>query len=293
MSMTEKSYSALTTLPDQSCAQALAEALETLEPAPMGLGVFALEDGTGRWEVGAYYTIPPDDIALALLATVHGAQPFALSEIPPTDWVATVRRELHPVQAGRFFVYGSHDADRVPQDCVSLLIEAAMAFGTGHHGTTQGCLLALEDVINAGFSPKNIIDVGCGTAVLAMAAAKIWDCAIIASDIDDTAIDTARANLTCNDLTTRVDLFTCAGFDHEAVRQSAPFDLIFANILMAPLLELAPAMAHHSADQGMVILSGILNEQADRVIASYQQNGFTLKHQRELGEWTTLQLQNG
>ena len=133
------------------------------------------EDGSGLWEVGAYFTDPPDGTALALLAAAYGARPFTVSEIPATDWVAHVRRELSPVEAGRFFVYGGHDADRVPEGRVALLIEAAMAFGTGHHGTTQGCLLAFEALLADGLVPGPVADIGAGTAVLAMAAAKVWD----------------------------------------------------------------------------------------------------------------------
>ena len=135
-------FTALTTLMGQSAAQNLADAMEGTEPAPSGIGVFEVEDGSGLWEVGGYFTEQPDIAALALLEVAFGAKSFAVSELPETDWVAKVRRELAPVEAGRFFVYGSHDADIVPEGRVALLIEAAMAFGTGHHGTTQGCLSA-------------------------------------------------------------------------------------------------------------------------------------------------------
>lgn len=137
-------WTALTTLSAKDSAEALGEALENIDPAPTGVGVFKMEDGSGLWEVGGYFTEMPDDIALAILAAAHGAKPFAVSELPETDWVAHVRRELHPVQAGRFFLHGSHDAGSVPEDAIPLLIEAAMAFGTGHHGTTKGCLEAVD-----------------------------------------------------------------------------------------------------------------------------------------------------
>ena len=142
-------YTALTTLPDQGQAEALGEAMERLEPAPTGVGVFKVEDGSGLFEVGGYFIEPPDAAGLALLASMHGAADFAVSELPETDWVAHVRRELAPVEAGRFFVYGSHDADKVPEGRISLLIEAAMAFGTGHHGTTLGCLRALDVLLDS------------------------------------------------------------------------------------------------------------------------------------------------
>src|SRR5699024_6829424 len=131
-----------------------------------------------------HFEEPPDGIALDLLAAAHGARPFAVSEVPDIDWVAHVRRELSPVEAGRFFVHGSHDADKVPEGAEALLIEAAMAFGTGHHGTTLGCLRALERLVAAGVVRHRVADIGAGTAVLAMAAARVWPGEVVASDID-------------------------------------------------------------------------------------------------------------
>jgi ribosomal protein L11 methyltransferase len=187
-----KTYSALTTLTGKAPATALGEAMERLDPEPTGIGVFEVEDGSGLWEVGGYFTEEPDGASLALLAAAFGAKPFAVSEVPETDWVAHVRRELAPVHAGRFFVYGSHDADKVPAGAVPLLIEAAMAFGTGHHGTTLGCLRALDRLIADGFSAQRVADIGCGTAVLAMAAARVWpQQTILASDIDGVAVEVA------------------------------------------------------------------------------------------------------
>ncbi|OZA02775.1 MAG: ribosomal protein L11 methyltransferase, partial [Rhodobacterales bacterium 17-64-5] len=155
-------YSALTTLPGEAAAQSLASAMERMAPEPTGVGVFEIEDGSGLWEVGGYFLEPPDDIILEVLATAFGAKPFALSELPDIDWVAKVRRELAPVEAGRFFVYGSHDADKVPQDPdrVPLQIEATVAFGTGHHGTTLGCLLAFDRLLTAGMRPATVADIG-------------------------------------------------------------------------------------------------------------------------------------
>ena len=282
-------WTALTTLPRPGDAEALGEALEGLDPAPTGVGVFEMEDGSGLWEVGAYFTEPPDDVALALLAAAHGARPFAVSELPPTDWVAQVRRELHPVEAGRFFVYGSHDAHRVPAGRVALLIEAAMAFGTGHHGTTQGCLLALEDLLAGGVAPDRVADVGAGTAVLAMAAAQVFPAAAVtASDIDAVAVEVARANLAVNGLGGRVEAVEAAGFDHPALR--GPFDLVFANILKAPLVAMAPAMARATAPGGRAILSGLLTRQAGEVVAAYEVAGFRLAGRRVLEGWATLTL---
>ena len=288
--ITPASWTALTTLDDQAAAEGLGAALEE-QLEPDGVGVFEMEDGSGLWEVGAYFAEAPDETALALLAAAYGARPFAVSEIPPTDWVAHVRRELRPVEAGRFFVYGSHDSDRVPEGRVALLIEAAMAFGTGHHGTTQGCLLAFEALLAAGRAPGPVADIGAGTAVLAMAAAKVWaEVPVLASDIDTVAVEVAAANVAENGLSGRIDCVEAAGFDHLALARTAPFDLIFANILKGPLIELAPDLAAHAARGGHAILSGLLNPQADDVIAAYEAAGFALADRLTLGDWTTLTL---
>lgn len=283
-------WTAFTTLAGKASADALGEAMEALDPAPSGIGVFEVEDGSGTWEVGGYFTEAPDEIALALLAAAHGAAEFVISELPETDWVAHVRRELAPVEAGRFFVYGSHDADKVPEGRIALLIEAAMAFGTGHHGTTLGCLRALDHLVDKGVPPKRVADIGCGTAVLAMAAARVFEAEVIASDIDAVAVEVAEANLAANGLTGRVRCVEAAGFDHPDLGGDAAFDLVFANILMGPLIALAPDMARAVRPGGHVILSGILNAQADEVLAVYTDAGFNPVNREEIVDWTTLML---
>ncbi|SFS21947.1 50S ribosomal protein L11 methyltransferase [Yoonia litorea] len=281
-------FTALTTIHGEDPAYALADALETLDPEPTGVGVFEIEDGSGLWEVAAYFLEHPDAGALAVLSALHHAKPFGISEIPDQDWVSKVQRELAPVEAGRFFVYGSHDADKVPEDRVSLLIDAAMAFGTGHHGTTKGCLEAYDRLLSAGFSGGRILDVGCGTAVLAMAAAKTVDDTIIASDIDPVAVEVAEANVKANGLAGRVDCIVAPGLDAPELAENGPYDLIFANILKGPLIGLAPDIAAHAATGGHVILSGLLNEQAEEVMSVYQRNGFNLHERTSIVDWTTL-----
>ncbi len=283
-------FTALTTLTSKADAERLSDELELLIPEPYGVGVFEVEDGSETWEVGGYFLEKPDEVALALLAASCGARPFAVSEVPDKDWVAEVKRELAPIEAGRFFLYGSHDADKVPQDCVPLLIEAAMAFGTGHHGTTKGCLIALDNLANGGFVGRNVADVGCGTAVLAMAAAKIWTGRVLASDIDEVATDTAIANIAGNGLADRIEVVTCAGFDHPVLQDAAPFDLVLANILKGPLIDLAPDMSRNIVTGGYAILSGLLNTQADDVINAYTAENFELVDQIILGEWSSLTL---
>jgi len=281
-------FTALTTLPGRINASDLGDALERLTPEPIGVGVFELEDGSGLWEVGAYFSEKPDDISLALLAAVFQAEEFKISELPQIDWVSKVQRSLKPVVAGRFFVYGSHDSDKVPPDCEPLLIEASMAFGTGHHGTTKGCLLALEQLITDGFKAKNVIDVGCGTAVLAMAAARIFSANVIASDIDSVAHSVAKMNILANGLDRNIQCFEASGFAHEQIKTKNPFDLIFANILLAPLLAIATDISKYSLSGGYVVLSGILSEQAELVVNKYTGVGFSLSNQIEIGEWVTI-----
>jgi ribosomal protein L11 methyltransferase len=283
-------FTALTTLVGKSQAEALGEAMERLLPEPTGVGVFEIEDGSGLWEVGGYFTEAPDEAGLAVLSAAFEAKPFVVSELPETDWVAHVKRELAPVEAGRFFVYGSHDADKVPEGAEPLLIEAAMAFGTGHHGTTLGCLKALDRIANEGFVGASVADIGCGTAVLAMGAARIWPSKVLASDIDEVAVDVAKANAVANGLEDKLICLEAAGFGHPELAAKAPFDLVFANILKAPLVDLAPDMGANIAPNGHAILSGILNEQADEVVAAYQSAGFEVHTREEIGEWTTLTM---
>lgn len=284
-------FTALTTLIGEDAANALAEAIEKLEPEPTGVGVFEIEDDSGLWEVGAYFLEAPNEVVLDVLAMAFGAKPFAISELPEVDWVAKVRRELSPVEAGRFFVFGSHDADKVPADRVALQIEATVAFGTGHHGTTLGCLRAFDRLYEGGFRPAKVADIGCGTAVLAMAAAAVLpDALVIASDIDEVAVDVAEANVAINHLEGRIECLEAAGFAHPRLAEAAPYDLVLANILKGPLVELAPAMAAHVAKDGLIILSGLLVVQAESITEAYVANGFTPVSREDLGEWSALVL---
>ncbi|MGV8950285.1 MAG: 50S ribosomal protein L11 methyltransferase [Cypionkella sp.] len=284
-------FTALTTLMGEDAANALAEAIEKMDPEPTGVGVFEIEDDSGLWEVGAYFLEQPNEALLEVLALAFEARPFALSELPEIDWVAKVRRELSPVEAGRFFVYGSHDADKVPEGRIALQIEATVAFGTGHHGTTLGCLRAFDRLYEGGFRPAKVADIGAGTAVLAMAAASVLpEALVIASDIDEVAVDVAEANVAINNLQGRIECLEAAGFAHPRLAEAAPYDLVFANILKGPLVELAPPMAKHLAKDGLIILSGLLVVQAEAVTAAYLAAGFALESQDDIGEWSTLVL---
>lgn len=165
-----------------------------------------------------------------------------------------------------------------------------MAFGTGHHNTTKGCLEALDRIASDGFQPHRIADIGCGTAVLAMAAARLWPVTVLAGDIDPVAVDTAAANVIANGLDGRVVCVEAAGFDHPMLDENAPYDLVLANILKQPLIDLAPDMAHRVSLGGRIVLSGILTTQADEVISVYEQAGFRLNRRDDAGDWSALTL---
>jgi ribosomal protein L11 methyltransferase len=204
--------------------------------------------------------------------------------------VAQVRRELSPVAAGRFLVYGPHDAHRAPIHRVGLLVEAAMAFGTGHHATTQGCLVALDRLARTMRRPRRVADVGAGTAVLAMAAVKLWRRPAVASDLDAVATMTARVNARANGVAPLIRCVTGPGLRPAQLRAGPRFDLVFANILARPLRRLAPAMARRVAPGGRVILSGILVRQAKGVEAVYRAHGFRREAALAAGDWATLTL---
>jgi ribosomal protein L11 methyltransferase len=284
-------FTAITTVRDKPSAIALGEALEQIDQRPVGLGILELEDGTNVWEVAAYFDEPPDEIVVYLLGASFGSKPFVFSTVPEKDWVAHVQRELSPVEVGRFYVYGGHDRNNVPVESIGLLIEASMAFGTGHHGTTKGCLLALNDMIDEGCAPSRVIDLGCGTAVLAMAVSAFWDIKTIASDIDAVAIEVAEVNVGANRLKKKVLCLKANGFEHSEIISASPFDLIVANILKGPLIEMALGMAKNSAPGGTVILSGLLDVQFDEVFNAYKNQGFILKKRNSIGEWLTMRLE--
>jgi ribosomal protein L11 methyltransferase len=204
------------------------------------------------------------------------------------DWVRESLKQLKPIEAGRFFVFGSHDAGSVPGGKIPLLIEATLAFGTGYHETTRGCLLAIDQCAER-FEPKQALDMGCGSGILAFAMKKTWPAArVMASDNDPVAIKTALENAQKNQLK-GIDFIHSRGFDHAALRDQS-FDLITANILSKPLVDLAPDMARHAVEGGTVVLSGLLDTQGDEVLGAYQNLGFKKVGRMVLNNWLTLTL---
>ena len=286
-------WTAITTLPDNPSAQALALAVENVHPTPIGIACLEIEDGSGLYEVAAYFDEKPDEIGLSILTTIHAQKPFIISKLDDTDWVAQVRRELTPVRAGRFLVYGSHDRSVLAPSDIGLEIEAAMAFGTGHHGTTLGCLQLTDELFHSGLRPRRIADIGTGTGILAMAAARRFpDATVIASDIESISVATSKANFAVNK-TKRIRVVEAMGFNHPLHRENAPYDLIYANILARPLRRLAPEMYRNANKGGYVILSGILRRQGAGVVSTYVANGFHLVDKREIGEWVSFVFKKG
>lgn len=283
-------FRAITAVRGEAAAHALSDALDGLDPAPLAGEIHDHDDGSGLWDVGGLFDARPDAVALALLAQAHGAPDFAVGKVEDRDWVAQVRAELTPVEAGRFVVYGSHDRDRIGANRIGLEIEAAEAFGTGHHATTQGCLLALDRMVRRGIVPNRVADIGGGTGVLAMAAASAWPVAAIAGDIDPLATRTARENVAANGLAGQVTCVTAAGFRHPRLARGAPYGLVFANILAGPLRRMAGDMARHQAPGSRAILSGILARQAKGVDAVYRSWGYVPEETVRIGEWATLVL---
>jgi ribosomal protein L11 methyltransferase len=269
-----------------SPARAAATALsDLLEPPPHAATCF--EEGTGH-RVEAYFAEAPDAHVIGqLVADVLGlaeAPAVTVTEVPDLNWVAISQAALPPVQAGRFTVHGRHDRGRVARGPWSIEIDAGEAFGTAHHATTRGCLIAL-DRKSSDRKVETVLDLGCGSAVLAIAAARLWPAArVVASDIDPVAIEVARDNVRLNGVRSRVRTHVKDGVPHGG------FDLVVANILAAPLIELAPVITHAVRRGGTLVLSGLLIGQAPQVVAQYVAHGFTLVHHERSAGWSALTL---
>lgn len=247
---------------------------------------------TGEWIFEATCESPPDLEAFSKLAqqVLGGDVTFAVEAIDPeVNWVAKSLEGLAPVIAGGFYVYGSHSSEQIPEGLTPMKIEAAQAFGTGHHETTTGCLEAIEMILRKR-TPSRMIDIGTGTGVLAIALAKRVDARILATDIDPIAVTTTIENANDNGVGEQIDTIEATGLDHDDITARAPYDMIVANILAGPLTELAPGMGKIAQTGGTAILSGILNTQADGVIAAYQAAGFELVDHLKRKDWTTLVL---
>jgi ribosomal protein L11 methyltransferase len=218
------------------------------------------------------------------------APAFQSADIPDLNWVALSQAALPPVRAHRFTVHGQHDRGRVPQGPNAILIEAGEAFGTAHHATTYGCLIALDRLART-HTFKRVLDLGCGSGILAIAAARSWRrAAVHGVDIDHQSVVVARENARANGAHARLKLLCGAGVDEPSVRRAAPFDLIIANILAGPLVALAPDLRRSASTGGLVLLSGLLTREAARVLAAYRAQRFALLEHRRYDGWSTLLL---
>jgi ribosomal protein L11 methyltransferase len=270
-------------------AEAAAAALDA-DPLLEGATYSILEEDEDRdvWRIDAYPT--SEEEARALQAVLGGFPALALTveELADADWLAMALSGLPPVRAGRFFIYGAHDRGRVPDDTINLRIEAGAAFGTGHHGTTTGCLEAYDQLLaEHGPAPK-VLDVGCGTGVLAIAAALTGSPLALGTDIDPVSVRIANENAALNEAAAR--FVHAAGLDDPAITAAAPYDLVFANILAQPLIELAPEIHGALRSGGITILSGLLRTQEDAVRAAYETAGFGLARVLHKDAWATLVL---
>jgi ribosomal protein L11 methyltransferase len=289
---------------DQAAARRIGDALaEVFDGETVAASTF--EEPDGHWSVAAHFRDRPDEAAVrALIEAVAGAdaaQALAFETLAPTDWVKKSLAGLTPVEAGRFVVHGAHDRARVRANRIGIEIEAALAFGTGHHGTTRGCLLALDRLVKERRAPSptlprkrgreiRVLDVGTGTGVLAIAAAKVLRAPVLASDIDARAVGIARANARLNRAGAYVEVIHAAGLGRHRFRRGGRYALIFANILLEPLQRLATPMARLAAPGGRVVLSGLLTAQAGPALAAYRARGLVLERRIRLEGWATLVL---
>ena len=255
--------------------------------------VAAFERPDGRWDVTVHFADPPDQAQLRELVTnaasAEIASTLAFDTIEAKDWVKASLEDLVPVPAGRFVVHGAHDRERVPANKLAIEIEAALAFGTGHHGTTRGCLLLLDHVLKA-YQPRRVLDLGTGTGVLGIAAAKALKIGVLASDIDPPSVKVAQENARLNETGNLVQVIRATGFSAPGFAQRGPFDLVLANILANPLRQLATPMARHLAPGALVILSGLLTPQARSVIAAYRARGLVPVRHLRIEGWSSLLL---
>jgi ribosomal protein L11 methyltransferase len=271
-------------------AQAEAAAVALDEDVSLeGLTYSILEEDEVReiWRIDAFPTAPDEaDRAAQLLRDSEGMT-VAVEPLADADWLAMALSGLPPVRAGRFFIYGAHDRGRAPPNAVKLRIEAGAAFGTGHHGTTVGCLIVFDALLKKARFPR-VLDVGCGTGVLAIAAAKTGSTVAVGSDIDPISARIARENATLNQAKAR--FVHASGLNDVAIARSAPYDLVFANILARPLVGLAPEIAAALKPGGRAILSGLLRHQERQVRAAYLAQGMRLESRLHRDAWATLLL---
>jgi ribosomal protein L11 methyltransferase len=275
---------------DEQTARRLAAFLgESLDGEETACAAF--EDSAGRWQVAIHFRQPPEETSLrGLVAVAAGEAASRLLIIEPvasTDWVAQSLTDLKPVRAERFLVHGAHDRARLRANDIGIEIEAALAFGTGHHGTTRGCLQALAGLAKRR-RVQRVLDVGTGSGILAIAAARLLHARITASDVDARAIDAARGNARYNRASAWITFARASGTTARAISSAAPYQLILANILLGALTRLAVALRRLTAPGGRIVLSGLLPSHANAAVAIYRAQGLVLEKRITLDGWVTL-----
>ncbi len=279
--------------------QVPASALPAVDELATSLGAALWADLAGDPDpVPLELTLPPELDAEALEAGVtvileaFGFPPAAMSleELPDRDWLEEVHRSLPALTAGRFYVYGQHVRAAPPEGLTALQVEAALAFGSGHHESTQGCLEALTALADRPGIAR-VLDMGCGSGILAMAAAKLWPCRVLGVDIHAQSVEVARGNALLNGVADQLTLVCGDGYRSPEVGRAAPFDLIFSNILARPLIAFAPDLAASLAPGGLAILAGLLVREGEAVLEAHRAQGLGLRESRDLGEWRCLVLE--
>lgn len=289
------------------CTRAEAEILKDditpfalMEPAPVLMTSEIDAARPDEWRFDIYFEDEPssETIAMAMhLVPSAAGQDAVITQLDDQDWVAVSQAGLEPIHEGRFFVHTPIHRDLVPEDAIAFEIDAGQAFGTGHHETTAGCLAILDRLKSSGRRYRDIADIGTGTGLLAFAALATWPQAqTVASDIDPVAITVAEQNAAINAMPLgtgpgRLELVTAAGLVHRRLRARAPYDLLIANILAGPLIDLAPGFGNAVAPRGTLVLAGLLDRQADAVISAYRRQRFRLAEQLNRGEWSILRLE--
>lgn len=274
---------------------AMPELPEAIEDEALSVSLFEIEDEATAdalgWRVDILFRAPPDAAAVArgLVAAGFSVEQAEVQRVAPEEWARATELKLAPVTAGRFVVHGSHARDGLPAGAVAIEIDAGLAFGSGEHATTRACLTSIDRLARQRRFWR-VLDLGCGSGVLAIAAAKCWPARVLAVDNDPIAVRVAHGNAALNGVARHVRVEQAEGYAHALVRRTRPFDLVLANILADPLIELAPALRAHLAPGGRAVLSGLLDRQADAVVAAHRRQGLRLIAEERCGPWMALVL---